>query len=101
MKLPDNEPGLGQVLGDWRVTPSRDPQFRAKVWSRIDAEAAGQSWPGFVRRHAFWVAGTLALAATLGALAGAGRARSKTEAERTALATGYVHALDPRWMLSR
>jgi hypothetical protein len=101
MKPPDDEPWLGHVLGDWRVAPARDPQFRANVWSRIEGEATAQSWPEFVRRHAFWVAGTLALAAAVGALAGSGRARSKTEADRMALATGYVHALDPRWMLSR
>jgi hypothetical protein len=94
-------PGSAKCWGDWRLASSRDPQFRAKVWSRIETEAAARSWPEFVRRHAFWVAGTLALAAAVGALAGTGRARSKTEADRRALAAGYVHALDPRWMLSR
>ena len=90
-----------RLVRDWRVTPTRDPQFRAKVWSRIEAEPAASTWPEYVRGHALWVAASLMLAAMVGALTGSGRARAQTEADRAALASAYVHALDPRWMRSQ
>ena len=100
MTHPDDESLLSRALAEWRVEPPRDPQFRAKVWSQIEAEPRDPSWPEYVRGRALWVAGAMVLAATVGALTGSSRARSQANADRTALAAEYVHALDPRWMRS-
>jgi len=43
----------------------------------------------------------VALAITLGAWGGSGRARTQSAADRNALAAAYVHQLDARWMVAR
>lgn len=98
MNPTDNNPQLSRVLAEWTVAPRRDPAFRAAVQARIDRDGAPSSWSFYARQHAPLVVGTLALAMATGALTGIEKARSRTEADRAALAAAYVHALDARRM---
>ena len=72
MNSPKKEWALSRLLAEWRVVAARDPQFRARVWSRIEAKPAVPGWPGYIRRRALLVAGALALALAVGALTGLG-----------------------------
>lgn len=92
MNSPSPDDPLAQTLRDWRVTPPRDPQFRAAVRERIAAGSPALSWGAFVRRHAAVCAGAVAVAIVLGALAGRDQAR-------TQIAASYVQALDARSMM--
>jgi hypothetical protein len=94
--LPDDS--LAQTLRDWRVTPPRDPGFRAAVRERIEAGAPVLSWGAFVRRHAAMCAGVVAVAVVIGALAGRDQARTRVASSSRQLAASYVHALDARNM---
>jgi hypothetical protein len=95
----DHEPsGLGRLLPEGRMEPRRNPHFRTEVWGRIEAAKRVSSWTGYARAHAPWVAGVLALAIVLGAIGGREEARAQASADRSALASAYVHALDARWM---
>jgi hypothetical protein len=53
-------------------------------------------WGDFLRQHAAWVGGALAVAIISGAVFGHGRARSQVVAERARLAAAYVEGLDAR-----
>lgn len=97
MKTPETD-GLSRTLADWRVTPSRDPQFRAAVWGRIEGLRGAPTWSGYLRGHAALVAGALALAVIAGGWLGRGEARSRVAAERTAMVVEYVQSLDARAM---
>jgi hypothetical protein len=89
---------LARTLAEWRVAPSRNPQFRTDVWARIEAARHAPSWTGYVRAHGALVAGALMLALVLGGWTGRERARERDAAARAALVTEYVHGLDARWM---
>lgn len=92
---------LSRTLAAWRVEPPRDPAFRAVVWARLGAAAAGQPWSWYVRRHAAAVGGALVLAVVAGALSGHERARSQVAADTARLAAAYVAELDARVMPPR
>lgn len=89
---------LPRTLADWRVTPSRDPQFRAAVWSRLEADRRAPSWAGYVRMHATAVAGALAVAIAAGGWIGRDQARARVDAERATMVSNYVQSLDARTM---
>lgn len=91
-----NSDSLPSVLASWRLQVRRDPDFRAAVRARIAAGPEALPWVGFVRQHAAWVGGALAVAVVAGALSGHGRARSEVAAERARLAAAYVDGLDAR-----
>ena len=95
---PKRLPDFGRLLAGWSETPRRNPAFRAEVWKRIEASEAVPSWGGYMRAHAPWVVGALALAIVLGAIGGSAQARARASADREALASAYVRALDARWM---
>lgn len=80
------------------MSPARDPQFRAKVWARIEAARQPASWPRFVRSHPAAIAAGLTLAVALGALTGREQAQSRGQAESDRIATNYVNAMDARLM---
>ncbi len=88
---------LTTLLAAWRVTPSPDPQFRARVRARIET-GRPSSWPGFARAHPTALAASLGLALVLGGWFGREQARARGEAESGRLATAYVKALDARTM---
>jgi hypothetical protein len=94
------EDSLSRTLPDWRVTPARNPQFRAQVWQRIEAAGQGSPlpWGAYARTHARSVAGALAVAVVLGALGGREQARARVASESTRMASAYVQALDARSM---
>lgn len=98
MNSPDAHESLSRTLAGWRVTPPRNPQFRAEVWSRIEAARRAPTWTGYVRSHGALVAGAFALAVMLGAWTGRARAQERATAARAALVADYVHGLDARWM---
>lgn len=92
-----NDP-LSPILRQWSVTPPANPQFRTAVWARIDAARRPSTWAKFARAHPAIVSGMLVAAIAAGAWSGRTEARDRTEADRTAIATAYVHGLDARWM---
>ncbi len=101
MNAPQSNDSLSRVLKDWRVAPTRAPQFRADVWARIGAEPAALPWSTYARRHLGAVAGALALAVTVGALGGHERAQARAAAESAQLAAAYVQGLDARAMVMK
>lgn len=98
MNSPDPNDSLSRTLADWRVTPPRDPQFRAEVWAQIEAARRAPTWTGYLRAHGALVAGALIVAVVLGGWTGRERARERGAAARAALVADYVHGLDARWM---
>jgi len=95
-----SEDTLSRALHEWRVTPVRNPQFRAEVWRRIAGapRRGALPWTQYVRRHAGAVVGALAIAAALGAWIGREQAHTRVASDRTRLANAYVQALDARAM---
>lgn len=86
---------LSRTLADWRVTPTRDPRFRTRVWSRIGA-AAREPWGDYVRSHlASWSAAALVAMAFAG-WAGRTAAETRLKGEREAMVVAYLVDLDPR-----
>lgn len=86
---------LSEVLREWRVTPSTDPDFLSSVWRRIDARVNG-TWRGYILAHAaVWA---FVATMTLGAAAytGTALARERIHADRQALVSTYLVELDPR-----
>ena len=98
MNSPEPDEALKRALADWRIAPRRDPQFRAAVWTEIRGTARGMSWSGFVRAHAAFVAGIVAAAVITGGWIGRDRAQARADADRAAIATSYVRAMDARAM---
>lgn len=88
-------------LSDWNVNPSRNPEFRANVWARIESASRPANWARFAVMHPAIVAGALAAALVAGAWTGAAEARNRTAADRAVIAANYVHSLDARWMRQR
>ena len=86
---------LSAVLHRWRVGPPADPNFRAAVWQRVDAQARA-TWPAYVRSHA--TAWSLAAVVMLGvaAYSGTALAQARVRAEREAMVVSYLVDLDPR-----
>jgi hypothetical protein len=98
MNEPQHSDSLSRTLREWRVTPARNPQFRAEVRARIEAARAVDSWSGYLRGHVVTVAGALALALVLGAVGGRNQARALAAADSARLASAYVQSLDARAM---
>jgi hypothetical protein len=98
MNSPEENSHLATILARWQLAPKSDPQFRARVWARIEASKNSASWPRFVRAHPTAIAGALALAMVAGAFIGREQARARMEMDRGQLATAYVRALDARTM---
>jgi hypothetical protein len=98
MNAPDDPDPLSRALADWRVNPARNPRFRASVRARLAPQRGAPSWGGYVRAHATWVAGALAVAVLVGGWTGRTRARHTLSAESGAMAAHYVRALDARLM---
>jgi hypothetical protein len=98
MKDPSTE-SLSSALRIWRVTPPADPGFRGAAWARIEAaQTAAPAWSVYVKSHAG--AWSLALAGSLAVAGFAGRTlgREHTAAERDAILSTYVAAIDARAM---
>jgi hypothetical protein len=95
MDSPRHHDSLSETLRQWRVSPARDPEFRPAVWRRI-AQRSRDTWAGYVRAHRF--AWSLAALVAIGGAGWSGHAaaRAKSAAEREAMVTSYLVALDPR-----
>jgi hypothetical protein len=95
MNAPDSDERLHDVLGQWRLVPPANPNFRPAVWARIHRDER-TTWLEYVRSHA----GSLALVAvvTLFASGWVGHAagRAKMDAARDAMVVSYLVDLDPR-----
>jgi hypothetical protein len=98
MNSSDNNDAVARALQDWQLAPARDPQFRAAVWARIEAVQHGVPWARYVRAHTAMLAGALVLALAVGGWIGRTKARSRVAADRAAIASAYVQALDARAM---
>ncbi len=98
MKMKPEDEKLTQVLGEWRVAPAADAEFRPGVWARIGRARREAAFAGFVRAHAVPCAALLVVALGVGAWTGRERAKTSLEAERTALVANYVQGLDARAM---
>lgn len=98
MKSTETNDSLTRTLAEWRVTPRREPQFRAAVWARIEAARGTMTWPGYARAHAAVLAGALAVAVVAGGWVGTGRAQARVAADRTEIVNAYVQSLDARLM---
>ena len=94
------EDSLSRTLQAWRVTPQRNPQFRAEVWQRVVKRGPGaaSSWSAYARAHARGILGALAVAVAAGALLGREQARARVAFESGRMAVAYVQALDARSM---
>jgi len=95
MDSPGSHDSLSKILRQWRVTPPRDPEFRPAVWRRI-ARSSRDTWAGYVRAHR--LAWTVAAVVAIGGAGWSGHAaaRAKSAADREAMVTAYLVALDPR-----
>jgi len=86
---------LAENLRSWRVTPPADPDFRSRVWQRIDRRA-GATWPAYLRAHpAAWSLAAM-LAVSTAAYTGTALARAHVRADREAIVVTYLVDLDPR-----
>jgi len=94
----DSNDPLSADLANWRLTPRRNPQFRAIVASRIEAASAPSTWSKFARAHAPVVSAVLLGSLVVGAVGGLSEARHRSRADEQAIAANYVHSLDARWM---
>lgn len=86
---------LSEVLQDWRVNPSADPNFRHRVWQRIGGPVR-VTWPAYLRAHTAAWSLAAALAVTTAGYTGSTLARAKAQADREAMAVTYLVELDPR-----
>ena len=98
MDAPQTSESLSRTIAAWRVAPPRNRDFRAAVWSRIEAGARALPWRVYARQHATALAGALAVAIVAGAYLGRGSAQARVAAERARLAAAYVQGLDARAM---
>jgi hypothetical protein len=96
---------LDALLATWRISPARNPQFRAKVWERMQnggaaaaSSTGAQTWLDYLRRNGGSVVAAFALALLAGAFSGSLRARADVAADNSRIAAAYVKALDARNM---
>jgi hypothetical protein len=86
---------ISETLQGWQVNPPVDPDFRTRVWRRIE-RPAGTSWPAYLRAHpAAW---SLIAFLVIGAAGLTGRtmAQAHVQADREAIVVTYLVDLDPR-----
>ena len=86
---------LGESLRNWRVSPPADPNFRNRVWRRIE-RPAGVSWPTYLRAHSAAWSLVAVLALSAAAFTGNALARARAQAAREAIVVTYLVDLDPR-----
>jgi hypothetical protein len=86
-------------LSAWRIEPPCDPEFRQRVWTRIEAaRARASTFRGYLRAHAFAVATSVTLAAIAGAWSGLSQGKAHAASDRAAVVAVYVRELDARAM---
>jgi anti-sigma-K factor RskA len=94
--LPDDK-NLGPLLrAACRVSPARNPEFRAAVWARIEAaRRTPATWAAWLRLNG-WRFVSCALAGVVLAGAGGGWiAKSQSERDRERLMQRYLASIDP------
>jgi hypothetical protein len=94
--LPDDE-NFGPLLRDaCRVSPTRNPQFRAAVWARIEAaRRAPATWGAWLRVNGWRFASYAVLCAALAGTGGGWIARVHSERDREQLVQRYLAIIDP------
>ena len=86
---------LSDALHDWQVNPPADPNFRHRVWQRLNAQIPA-SWPAYLRGHAVaWMLVTV-LTVSAAALTGQAAAKARVRADRDLMVVTYLVDLDPR-----
>ena len=92
--IPPRDP-FAAALAQWRVRSTRDPQFRAAVWQRIDQHVR-VTWSSYLRDHL--VGWSIAAMVALVAAGWGGRAMAQAphEAHSDAMVISYLSGLDPR-----
>jgi len=86
---------LSEALHDWQVSPPADPNFRHRVWQRLNRQIPA-SWSAYLRGHAVaWLLVTV-LTVSAAAVTGRATAQAKVRAEREAMVVSYLVDLDPR-----
>lgn len=98
MQPPESDAPLSRLLRLWQVRPPVDPEFRTATWRRIEAgrRAGAMGWVGFIHQHAaVWA---IVFAVTMGAAGATGNwaGRQRNDAQREAILTAYVTAIDAR-----
>lgn len=89
---------LQPVLGAWRVSPVRAPDFSIGVWRRIEERRSRDSWAAFARGHPAMFAALILIATVSGGWVGAESARSRVAQHSAAMADSYVQSMDARQM---
>ncbi|HVZ66393.1 MAG TPA: hypothetical protein VG936_17655 [Lacunisphaera sp.] len=98
MNTPDDS--LTAILRGWRVKPPADPDFRPRVWRRIEARAR-PSWPAYLRSHAGAWSLVALLVVCAAAFTGQATARARVRTDRETLVATYLVGLDPRVQAER
>ena len=86
---------LADALKQWRVHPTRDPNFRTSVSQRI-SQAVRQTWTGYIRGHLVEWSIAAMVALVVAGWSGQAMAQSKLDASRDAMVVSYLSGLDPR-----
>ena len=91
----NSQASLSHTLRGWRVAPPADPNFRHRVWQRLNAQIPA-SWPAYLRGHAAaWMLVTV-LTVSAAALTGQAAAKARVRADRDSMVVTYLVDLDPR-----
>jgi hypothetical protein len=95
MDSPKTDDPLSAVLQQWRLRPSRNPQFRPSVLQRIQ-QRSRETWASYVRAHRLgWSVATVVVLGVAG-WTGHAAAEAKLAADREAMVVAYLIELDPR-----
>jgi len=87
---------LSEVLAEWRITPTQNPQFRTRVRARIDTPASVQ-WMAYLRANLAPCAVAASLILTAGAWLGHMQAEREVQKDREILAAAYLASIDARY----
>ena len=93
-----NDP-FSEALAGWRVTPPRDPSFRAGVWARAEAMRR-EPWAAYVRRHALTSGLALLVVVAAGGWIGMRQAHVRVDRDRAMLVQVYLEEIDSRLVAS-
>jgi hypothetical protein len=98
----ENDPLLGDLLGQWKVDATLPPHFQEHVWRQIALkEAKASPQPSFIRwiesafKRPAWVTSYVTVLLFIGLTTGYLRAHDKTAQEQSQGRTLYVQSVDP------
>tara|TARA_R110002094_G_scaffold167285_1_gene150348 strand:- start:349 stop:657 length:309 start_codon:yes stop_codon:yes gene_type:complete len=94
MSKNNHQNSLSTQLSDWQVFPVSEPQFRERVWERIEQRKRESAWPGYLHAHAATAASFALIAVIAGGVTGYAQARGQAREHREAMASAYVESID-------